>query len=83
VTAANRPALLELHGNSLRSLDAGGAHGCAQGRGVAPRLKPPQIMMALRLLVAGTTSTPAIDAVTGVAAVGDVTRKRMAEGLGI
>ena len=45
-------------------------------------LKPPQVMMALRLLVAGTTSTPAIDAV--LALLGrDAARARMAGGLGI
>ena len=45
-------------------------------------LKPPQVMMALRVLVAGTTSTPAIDAV--LALLGrDSTRARMAGGLGL
>ena len=45
-------------------------------------LKPPQVMMALRMLVAGTTSTPAIDAV--LALLGrDATRARMAGGLGL
>jgi len=45
-------------------------------------LKPPQVMMALRMLVAGTTSTPAIDAVL-VLLGRDATRARMAVGLGL
>ncbi|MFO1414329.1 MAG: glutamate--tRNA ligase [Burkholderiales bacterium] len=45
-------------------------------------LKPPQIMMPLRMLVAGSTSTPAIDAVLHL--IGrDTVRARMATGLGI
>jgi len=45
-------------------------------------IKPPQIMMPMRLLVAGTPATPAIDAV--LALVGrDVARSRMATALGI
>ncbi len=45
-------------------------------------LKPPQIMMPLRMLVAGSTSTPAIDAVLYL--IGrDAVRARMATGLGI
>ena len=44
-------------------------------------LKPPQLMMALRALVAGSTQTPAIDAV--LALVGRAaTRERMSAGLG-
>ena len=43
-------------------------------------LKPPQVMMPLRALVAGTLATPAIDAVLEL--VGrDATRERMAAGL--
>ena len=43
-------------------------------------LKPAQVMMPLRALVAGTLKTPAIDAVLYL--VGrDATRARMAEGL--
>jgi glutamyl-tRNA synthetase len=45
-------------------------------------LKPPQVMMAMRVLVAGTTSTPAIDAVLSLLGR-DATRARMARGLGI
>ncbi|MEO6566640.1 MAG: glutamate--tRNA ligase, partial [Casimicrobiaceae bacterium] len=45
-------------------------------------VKPPQIMMPMRLLVAGTPTTPAIDAV--LALLGrDVTRSRMATALRI
>jgi glutamyl-tRNA synthetase len=45
-------------------------------------LKPPPVMMAVRMLVAATTSTPAIDAV--LALIGrDATRARMARGLGL
>ena len=43
-------------------------------------IKPPQVMMPLRLLVCGTLQTPAIDAV--LALLGrDVTRSRLAAGL--
>ena len=45
-------------------------------------LKPPQLMMPLRVLVAGTASTPAIDAV--LALLGrDTVRARMVAGLGL
>jgi len=44
------------------------------------KLKPPQVMMALRVLVAGTTSTPAIDAV--LALIGrERSVERLARGL--
>jgi glutamyl-tRNA synthetase len=44
-------------------------------------LKPPQVMMSMRLLVCGTTTTPAIDAV--LALLGrDAVRKRLALALG-
>jgi glutamyl-tRNA synthetase len=83
VDVASRPALLELHGEFaaipwtrealLPALKAAAArHG----------LKPPRIMMALRMLVAGTRETPAIDAV--LALLGrDIVRGRMEEGLGV
>ena len=83
LTAAIRPAVVDLHGEFaaidwtrealMMALKAAAArHG----------LKPPQVMMALRMLVAGTTSTPAIDAV--LALLGrDATRARMAVGLGL
>ena len=83
LTAVNRPALLELHGE-FAAVDWTREALMAALKAAASRhgLKPPQIMMALRLLVAGTTSTPAIDAV--LALLGrDATRARMAEGLGV
>ena len=83
VTAANRPALLELH-REFATVEWTREALMAALKAAASRhgLKPPQVMMALRLLVAGTTSTPAIDAV--LALLGrDATRARMAGGLGI
>ena len=83
LTAANRPALLELHGE-FATVEWTREALMAALKGAASRhgLKPPQVMMALRLLVAGTTSTPAIDAV--LALLGrDATRARMAGGLRI
>ncbi|HXX86649.1 MAG TPA: glutamate--tRNA ligase [Casimicrobiaceae bacterium] len=83
MTEANRPALVDLYGR-FASVDwtresistalkaAAAQHG----------LKPPQVMMPLRVLVAGTPSTPAIDAV--LALLGrDKVRERMARGLGL
>jgi len=83
VTEVNRSALVELHaefasiewrretiGASLKA--AAARHG----------LKPPQVMMPLRVLVAGTPSTPAIDAV--LALLGrETSRARMARGLSL
>ena len=46
----------------------------------AEQLKPPQVMMPLRVLVAGTVSTPAIDAVLSLLGR-DRTRERLAQGL--
>jgi glutamyl-tRNA synthetase len=83
VGAANRAALGELHaefadlhwtremiGTALKA--AAARHG----------LKPAQVMMPLRVLVAGTVKTPAIDAVLEL--VGrDATRARMGAGLQI
>jgi glutamyl-tRNA synthetase len=81
LTAVNRVVLAELHaefatipwqretlGTTIKA--AASRHG----------LKPPQVMMPLRALVAGTLRTPAIDAVLEV--VGrDATRARMVRGL--
>ena len=81
--AANRPALVELHGE-FAALDWTRETLMAALKATAARhgLKPPQVMMAMRMLVAGTTSTPAIDAV--LALLGrDQTRARMARGLGL
>jgi glutamyl-tRNA synthetase len=83
VTDANRPALVELHAEFDR-LDWTREALMAALKGAAARnqLKPPQVMMALRMLVAGTTSTPAIDAV--LALLGRAaTRARMARGLAV
>ena len=83
LTVANRPALGELH-SEFAALDWTREALMAALKAAAARhgVKPPQIMMALRVLVAGTTSTPAIDAV--LALLGrDATRARMAAGLGL
>ncbi len=83
VNDANRPALAELHAE-FASLPWTREALMAALKAAAARhgLKPPPIMMAVRMLVAGTTSTPAIDAV--LALLGrDATRARMAAGLGI
>jgi glutamyl-tRNA synthetase len=81
VTAANRPALTEL-GDEFASLawtreGIGAALKAAASR---HGLKAPQVMMALRILVCGTPSTPAIDAVLEL--IGrDAVRARLAAGL--
>ncbi len=83
VTAANRGALVELHGE-FAALDWTREALAAAMKAAAVRhgIKPPQIMMPMRLLVAGTPTTPAIDAV--LALLGrDVARSRMATALGI
>ena len=82
VTAANRDALAELHGE-FEALDWTREALAAAMKGAAARhaLKVPQIMMPMRLVVTGTLSTPAIDAV--LALVGrDETRARIARALG-
>ena len=83
VTAANRGALVELHAE-FATTDWTREALMAALKGAAARhgLKPPQVMMPLRLLVAGTPSTPAIDAV--LALLGrDAARARMATALGL
>jgi len=83
VTPLNRPALVELYENLATlpwSREAIGAElkATASRRG----LKPPQIMMAVRIIVTGTRQTPAIDAV--LALLGrERTRERMKTGLAI
>jgi glutamyl-tRNA synthetase len=83
VTATNRPALLELHAEFAtipwtREALMPALKAAATRHG----LKPPPVMMGMRMLVAGTTSTPAIDAV--LALLGrDATRARMAGGLSL
>ena len=80
---ANRAALSELH-EAFASIawernDIGATIKAAAAR---HGLKPPQVMMPLRALVAGTLKTPAIDAVLEL--VGrEATRERMAHGLAL
>jgi glutamyl-tRNA synthetase len=81
VNDANRPALAELHGEFAtltwtREVLAGAMKSAAARHG----LKAPDIMMAMRILVAGTPSTPAIDAVLGLLGRA-TTRARMAVAL--
>jgi glutamyl-tRNA synthetase len=81
VTPATRPALADL-GAGLATADWTREAIGALVKATAARhgLKPPQLMMALRTLVAGTAQTPAIDAV--LALVGrDEARERLAAGL--
>jgi glutamyl-tRNA synthetase len=83
VSADNRPALVELHAE-FADIEWTRATLAAALKAGAVRhgLKPPQIMMAMRLLVAGTPTTPAIDAV--LALLGrDTARRRMGTALGI
>ena len=83
LTAAVRPAVVDLQ-SEFAGIDWTREALMAALKAAAARhgLKPPQVMMALRMLVAGTTSTPAIDAV--LALLGrDATRARMAVGLGL
>jgi glutamyl-tRNA synthetase len=63
-TAATRPALSEV-ADAMRSVDWTRESIAALLKAAAAKhgLKPPQVMMAMRALVAGTTQTPAIDAV--------------------
>ncbi|HLX28065.1 MAG TPA: glutamate--tRNA ligase [Casimicrobiaceae bacterium] len=78
---ANRPALFELE-REFASIPWERASIGATIKATAARhaLKPGQVMMPLRALVAGTPGTPAIDAVLEL--VGrDATRARMARGL--
>jgi glutamyl-tRNA synthetase len=78
VTPPIRAALLDLHAE-FASLDwtretlAAAMKACAAKHG----LKPPQVMMSMRLVVCGTTTTPAIDAVLQLLGR-DVVRSRMA-----
>ena len=83
VNDANRPALADLHREFAALAWQRDAIGAAiKATAARHGLKPPQIMMALRMLVAGTPSTPAIDAV--LALLGrDAVRERMASGLGL
>ncbi|HEX9300956.1 MAG TPA: glutamate--tRNA ligase, partial [Casimicrobiaceae bacterium] len=83
VNSANLPALVELL-SAFESVpwtrEAIGA--ALKATAKKHGLKPPQIMMATRLLVCGTKETPAIDAV--LALLGrETTRSRLADGLRI
>ena len=81
ITPANRAALTELR-EEFAAVDWSREAIAAVVKAAAARhgLKPAQVMMPLRALVAGTLKTPAIDAVLEL--VGrDATRARMAEGL--
>ena len=81
VNEKNRPALAELH-EAFATLPWTRESIGAALKATASRhgLKPPQIMMALRMLVTGTRETPAIDAV--LALLGrERTRERMKAGL--
>ena len=83
LTPVNRAALAELH-DEFATLPWTREPLAAAIKAAASRhaIKPAQVMMPLRLLVAGTPSTPAIDAV--LALLGrDTTRSRMAAGLGL
>ena len=80
-TEASRAALVELHGEFATVAWEREALGATIKSAAARHgLKPAQVMMPLRALVAGTLKTPAIDAVLEL--VGrDATRARMAHGL--
>jgi glutamyl-tRNA synthetase len=83
ITDANRNALAELHLEFAATPWSREALGTAIKAAAARHgLKPAQVMMPLRALVAATPKTPAIDAVLEL--VGrDATRERMARGLAI
>jgi len=83
VNERNRPALIELHGSFESHAWTRESIG-ALLKSIASKhgLKPPQVMMALRVLVAATPQTPAIDAV--LALLGrERARERIAAGLGL
>jgi glutamyl-tRNA synthetase len=83
VPAAARPALNDLHAEFAELTWTREAIG-ATLKAVATRhaLKPPQMMMALRILLTGTPATPAIDAIAALLGR-DSVRSRMAAGLGV
>jgi glutamyl-tRNA synthetase len=83
ITPESRVALTELHGEFATIAWEREALGAAVKAAAARhRLKPGQVMMPLRALVAGTLKTPAIDTVLEL--VGrDPTRARMAIGLAL
>ena len=83
ISDANRPALSQLYAE-FATLDwrpeaiAAALRAAASAHG----LKAPQVMMPLRILVAASPSTPAIDAVLALLGREKV-RERMARGLGL
>jgi glutamyl-tRNA synthetase len=81
ITDLNRGALAELHGEFASVPWEREALGNAIKAAAARHgIKPAQVMMPLRALVAGTLKTPAIDAVLEL--VGrDATRERIEKGL--
>ncbi|MCC6193548.1 MAG: glutamate--tRNA ligase [Burkholderiales bacterium] len=83
MTPAIRASLADLHAEFAALEWTREALGSAMKSAAARHgLKPPQVMMPMRLVVCGTTATPAIDAV--LALLGrDTTRERMAAALGI
>jgi glutamyl-tRNA synthetase len=83
MTPANRPALSELEQEfATVAWEREALLAAIKAAAARHGLKPAQVMMPLRLIVAGTSSTPAIDAV--LALLGrDTTRARMATGLAI
>ena len=83
INAANRPALFELQEEFAALAWQREAIGAALKAAAARHtLKPAQVMMPLRALVAGTPSTPAIDAV--LALLGrETARSRIASGLNL
>jgi len=82
VTAPIRAALADLHAE-FAALDWTREALASAMKGAAARhgLKPPQIMMSMRLVVCGTTATPAIDAVLALLGC-ETVRARMAAALG-
>ena len=83
VSAASRPALEDLLAE-FATLEWERATIGAAVKAAATRhgLKPPQVMMALRVLVAGSVQTPAIDAVLSLLAR-DTVRSRLSSGLAL
>jgi glutamyl-tRNA synthetase len=83
VGEANRPALValaEAFGDLPWEAGAIGERIKSEARKHA--LKPPQLMMPLRMLVAGTGQTPSLDAVLALLPR-DAVRARIAAGLGL
>ena len=82
VTPSIRAALGELHAD-FASLEWTRESLAAAMKSAAAKhaLKPPQVMMAMRLVVCGTTTTPAIDAVLFLLGR-DTVRDRMSAALG-